>query len=265
MIFYFSGTGNSLYAAKKIGSYLKEDVISISSAMHNETELRYELKENETIGFVFPLYAFSAPKMVFDFLSKMELGNFHDNYIFAVATYGQNIGRFDKFFDVELEKKGMHLSAGFSLNMPNNYFHIWSEEEQKKCLDAAEITISRISQMVSLREKIFEITITPNAEEIGAKMNKQYNSTLNDTSAFYANDQCVNCGLCAKVCNGQCIKLIDGKPTWGEGCTKCFACIHLCPQRAIQYKEESGNYHLSTENAGRYKNPNINIQELTHR
>ena len=56
----------------------------------------------------------------------------------------------------------------------------------------------------------------------------------------------------------------DGKPAWDGICTKCFACIHLCPQKAIQFEESTMGFPLSTRGCGRYKNPNIKVSELMH-
>ncbi|SUY47595.1 4Fe-4S ferredoxin [Clostridium putrefaciens] len=43
--------------------------------------------------------------------------------------------------------------------------------------------------------------------------------------------------------------------SWGEDCTECLACLHLCPVQAIQYGK-------GTESKGRYKNPNVSIDEM---
>ncbi len=266
MIFYFSGTGNSLYAAKKISSYLEEELISISDAMHSGTAPEYDIKQDETIGFIFPLYCWSAPQMVFDFIHKVKLNGYSGQYIFAVATYGQNMGRFDRFFNEELAKRNVKLNAAFSLNMPNNYFNIWDKETQKECLDRAELVIDRICRAVAGREQVVEIKVTgPHAADIFTrKMHRMYNETVPSTKDFSVSDSCIGCGLCSKVCNGQCIKLVEGRPVWDETCTKCFACIHLCPQKAIIYKESFMGHTQSTENVGRYKNPNIKVSELMH-
>lgn len=257
MIFYFSGTGNSLYVAKNIGQHNNQAVINISTEMHKGI-FEYSLQDNEIIGFVFPLFALSAPKMVFDFIEKLKLNNYKSNYIFVVATYGQNITKFSDFFDKPLKSKGLKLNSGFSVNMPNNWFHIWDKEKQEKCLEGAEKTINRINEVVKNREdNIFEIAASTMSDEMAWDSNAMYNKNLSSTRNFYANDDCIGCGLCEKVCNGQCIK-VEGKPTWRDNCTKCFACIHLCPTKAVQY-EEMG---LHTETQGRYKNPNILVDEL---
>jgi flavodoxin len=58
MIFYFSGTGNSYYVARKTADKLGERLVSIASEMSGgKKEHRYEFKDDEIIGFVFPVYA----------------------------------------------------------------------------------------------------------------------------------------------------------------------------------------------------------------
>ncbi len=58
MIFYYSGTGNSLWVAKEIGKYQDERLINIATEMKkNQEEYVYELERKEKIGFVFPTYS----------------------------------------------------------------------------------------------------------------------------------------------------------------------------------------------------------------
>ena len=253
MIFYFSGTGNSLYAAKRISDYIGEPLVNMAAAMHDNAEIK--LSPGETAGFVFPLYAWSAPKIVFDFIKKIDI---EGHYTFAVATYGQNIGRFDKFF----EQAGIYLNSAFSLNMPNNYIMIWDKTRQEQCLAEADKRLEKICDAVYHRQEVTDIQCVLNGKRVrealtafAPSMNAQWSSTLDDVSDFYVTDDCIGCGTCEKVCNGRTIKLMNGKPVWGDNCTKCFACLHLCPRQAIQF----GQY---TVGAGRYKNPNVKLSEL---
>ena len=80
-IFYFTGTGNSLAAAKRLDG----ELVSIPQVM-KEGNFVFE---NEAIGIIFPLYCLNPPKMVREFLSRAE---FHTEYLFAVATYGNLAG-----------------------------------------------------------------------------------------------------------------------------------------------------------------------------
>ena len=62
MIFYFSGTGNSQWVAKQLASQLGDTLIP----MADEEALNevYACAKGERVGFVFPVYAWSPPKVV---------------------------------------------------------------------------------------------------------------------------------------------------------------------------------------------------------
>lgn len=259
MIFYFSGTGNSLQVAKNIGKHNDEKLISIASEMNNKKDdFKYTLKDNEVIGFVYPVYAWGPPKMVIDFIAKLKLDNYKDNYIFSVATCGENIGNTMKVLSTSLKKKNLKIDSGFSVSMPSNYIimgDIDSKEKEEKKLLAAEETLKNINNVIKERKKdVFQIMKGPIPGILTCVVNPLFNKGAMNTKKFYANDKCTGCGICESVCNCKSIK-VQGKPKWGKECTQCLACIHLCPVSAIQYGK-------GTESKGRYKNPNVTIDEM---
>ena len=73
MVFYFTATGNSLYAAKK----LDENPISIPQIL-KQTNLIFT---DDAIGIVFPIYAGRAPKIVLDFLKRSK---FNTDYFYLI-------------------------------------------------------------------------------------------------------------------------------------------------------------------------------------
>lgn len=259
MIFYFSGTGNSLYAAKKIGKYNKENLVSIASIMNSKDGCyEYTLEDNEAIGFVYPVYSWAPPKMVLQFIEKLKFSNYKNNYIFTVATCGKNIGNTMKVMDASLKKRSLSLMTGFSIQMPNNYMVFGDvdtkEVEQKKLLDA-DTRLNRINKIIEERkEGIYEVEkgILPGV--LTSIINPLFNKNAINTKKFYVNDKCTGCGICESVCNCKSIK-VGEKPAWGEKCSLCLACVNLCPAKAIQYGKE-------TEGKGRYRNPNIDLNEM---
>jgi flavodoxin len=60
VIYYFSGTGNSLAVARDVAAGLHADLIPVASVMSRD---RIET-DAEVLGFVFPLYDFKPPKML---------------------------------------------------------------------------------------------------------------------------------------------------------------------------------------------------------
>jgi len=259
MIFYFSGTGNSLYVAKRIAEHMGEELINIASVVNSkEANYEYKVEQNEVIGFVYPTYAWNAPKIVLDFIEKLKLSGNQHPYIFSVTTMGENTGDMKKLIGKPLERKGLKLNSGFSVVMPNNYIimgDVYTKKKEENLLKSAEIAIDRMIELIEAKEDdVYEIHKAFLSNVLTKIISPMFEKNGINTKKFFANDNCVSCGLCEQVCNCQNIKVLK-KPNWGDKCTQCLACIHLCPVKAIQYKK-------GTESKGRYKNPNISVNEM---
>ena len=252
MIFYFTGTGNSGYVANEIAKANNDRVISISKLINEKSNLEFNLKDDEIIGFVFPIYAWAAPKMVIDFIRKVKFNNYKNNYIFSIATCGENIGNAINIIEKEIDKKEMKLSSGFSLVMPNNYMifgNVDPKDIERKKLEGAKKEIYKINKIIRERkDNIFELEKGFAPSILSNIINPLFNRFGINVNKFYSTDDCISCGLCEKVCNSNIITLVEGKPKWEGKCCQCLACINYCPKKAIQYGKGSIN-------KGRYINP----------
>jgi flavodoxin len=76
-IYYFSGTGNSLYVASKLEEKLKLEKIKIT----NKT---IELKEKENIILIAPTYAMGLPLITHRFL---KINKEKINKVYFIATH----------------------------------------------------------------------------------------------------------------------------------------------------------------------------------
>ena len=255
MIFYFSGTGNSLQIAKSIAQHTGEKLISISHSGNCE----YTLGKDETIGFVYPVYAWAPPKMVLKFIENLKLDNYNNNYVFSVVTCGDNVGNTMKRIKKSLKKVKLPLNSGFSIQMPNNYIFMYdvdSKELEEKKLSAAQKTLERIYNVIDKKETdIFEVVKGSLPSVLTSVVNPFFNAFALQTKKFYATEKCTGCGICARVCNCSNIN-VDNKPVWGKNCSQCLACIHYCPAKAVQYGKR-------TINKGRYTNPNVTVSEIS--
>lgn len=45
-----------------------------------------------------------------------------------------------------------------------------------------------------------------------------------DVKKIYADDSCVKCGVCVKICKYTNITM-QSKPVWGKQCNQCLSCI----------------------------------------
>lgn len=246
MIFYFTGTGNSLYAAQKLAELTADNITSIAEIMQGKPMP----EQGDVTGIIYPIYAWSPPKIVQEFTKKYIKNT---GYFYSVCTCGENCGRAMK----RIEKAaGKALDSAYSITMPNNYmpgFDVDSGEEAAKKLVNAETRIAAIAERVNSRKtEVYDVVEGTLAGPLSAVISPMFQSFASSAKSFYAEESCTACGKCAAVCPTRNIK-INGKPIWSNDCTMCFACINHCPIRAIQRGR-------GTQSKGRYVNPNCKVE-----
>ena len=258
MIFYFTGTGNSGYVATKLAKENNERLISISELITKNLELEFNLEPNEMIGIIYPIYAWAAPKMVREFIKKVKFNQYdsNNNYVFIIATCGENIGNAIIENKKQLALKGIKLNSGFSIAMPNNYMlmsDVESKELQKEKLKKAEESLNEINAIIKNRQdNVFNMEKGPMPIVLTKIINPLFEKTTIKPSKFYVTEDCISCGICKKVCTTNNIYIDNKKPIWGKECSQCLACINYCPKGAIQYGK-------GTLKKGRYTNPYYKI------
>ena len=263
MIFYFSGTGNSKWAAESLAGLLHEKTADISVLNFESDdnkkymeEIAQGIKNDEYIGFVFPVYAWGAPEIVIDFAKKLKkysgngknLGNAADNpegnaFTFALATCGEEAGYALKNFS-----KIIPLKSSYSLVMPNNYVvgsDLEDEETVVSMLKQAQKDISLMGEELGTKKEVYRVHEGSGAGLKSGLVNFGFNKFARSTKSFYTTDACTGCGLCAKNCPACTITMENNRPVWGEQCYQCLKCINCCPAAAIQYGK-------ATETRGRY-------------
>ena len=257
-IYYFSGTGNSLWLAKELKNILTKDTELFSIADYKYME-SIEIDTN-VLGFVFPVYFHSIPGMVKEFIGKAQIkGN---PYIFAVAACNAVPGHAIFVVDKLLSKKGFRLSAGYKVDMPGISVvdgYLTSKEVNFQRLVASKSIIVDIAATISN-----QLPTAPQGDNsvkshlANLFMTLAANKLLNP-KLFYCTENCTSCNTCSKVCPADNITMsTDRKPLWGNNCQHCLACLHWCPQAAVE---------LGTHSPGkvRFQHPCIEVTEMFKR
>ena len=118
MIFYYSCTGNTEWAAKKISAATGEELYPISSTSCNQV---FTLKPDETIGFCFPVHAWRPPIPVREFARQCQIANPEGHFCWILCTAGDDIGETVDIMQEDLKAANLHADSTFSLLMPNTY------------------------------------------------------------------------------------------------------------------------------------------------
>ena len=240
MIFYFSGTGNSHYAAAKIAAGTGDTAYDIAEVINGRFPTN---GKRDVTGFVFPVYYSGLPEIVKRFASDSSTQLNLGVYVFSVITCGASAAAADKLLAKAL---GVNIDYSASLVMPDNYVVMYNpapEDEAIETLQAASGEIDRICNAVNERKIVVRNSVKDSIAT--AVMYPAYN-ICRRTGRFYADDKCTGCGKCERLCPENAIKLKDGKPEWvKKKCQHCVACINSCPVDAIQFGKktaERGRY-----------------------
>ena len=225
MIFYFSGTGNSVWAARQLARLTDDEAYDIT----NLKELP-DIENAKQIGFVFPVYAWGVPEIMADFAKKLPKPQV---FTFGVCTCGGDAGLTMKQFS-----KLYPLRSSYSLRMPNNYIigsNPDNEDEILQKITAAREELERMAQELHRQERIYRVHEGALPGVKSRLVNFGFNKFARNAKPFFAGDSCNGCGQCAGNCPAHAITLRDGKPVWAGQCFQCLRCINECPRQAIQY------------------------------
>lgn len=203
MIFYFSGTGNSKWIANQLSKEQQEDLFFIPDAWKNDT-WEFSLREDEKIGFVFPVYSWAPPVIVQEFIRKLVLKGYQQQYLFFVCSCGDDTGLTRQVMEKALAARGWRCNAGFSVIMPNNYvlflgFDVDSKELEKKKLAEAVPALEKVSRLITGRETVFACKEGSLPFIKTRIINPLFVRYQMSPKPFHATSECIGCKRCEKV------------------------------------------------------------------
>jgi len=252
-IFYYTGTGNSLWIARLLARELENtELISMVNPVIHWDEI-----DSSVIGLVFPVHVWGVPHRVLDFLD--QLSSRPVDYIFAVANNAGQVSNTLIQLQREMSARGMNLANGWSVIMPSNYIP-WGgpgpEKEQNQRFAAARIKISSMAQ--EIRAHVYKpVEKGPLWQRIIFTWiyNLSFPHVHEMDKSFWTDERCNQCRLCLELCPSNNIIMEDNKLVWQNHCEQCLACIEWCPQEALQYGKKTPTYK-------RYHHPEIKVRDL---
>ena len=249
MVIYFTGTGNSKFAAENIAKITGDTVYDSALSLKEGTAMSFT--EEDTLVFVCPIYVSALPEPFEALIRKSSFKKGAKAYFFM--TYAGGIGAADRFCKKICEDMDLQYMGTSGVAMPQNYllyFPMGSDWDNRKTVGHAMDAIKKAAEAIRLSSP-FEETKSKISHYLIAKVSLPiYDKFFITAKDFYATDECIGCSKCARVCPLGNISMKDKVPVWGDKCTHCMGCINLCPKEAIEFGNRS-------QGKPRYHGPSI--------
>ena len=232
---YFSGTGNSRYAAELFCKEYDEATKAFSLEDDNITRV---VKNEEMLVFAYPVQYSTVPKILRDYIiENKEL--WKNKKVFVIATMGLFSGDGAGILGRLLQQYGAEIIGGLHLKMPDS---IGDEKVLKRPLEKNKELVKKAEQKISKAVQFLK-SGKPTQEGIGilyrmaglfgqrlyfGHKTKNYSDKLSVDE-----DKCIGCGKCEKLCPMNNIKIVDKKVVQNNQCTMCYRCINNCPKQAM--------------------------------
>ena len=252
-LFYYTGTGNSLWIARMLAKELGDARIYPMSRIPGGN-----IDDGaDAVGVIFPVHIWGLPPKVIAFVDT--LAEDPTRYHFAIAVNAGQVAATLVQLKRLMRAKGLSLLSGFEIAMPSNYIP-WGgpgpEKKQRARFDKARQKIGEIAVAVAKREErpVEKGPLWKNILLSGLYRLSFSRVPLMDKS-FWVDEKCNSCAICRSICPCGNIALEAGKPVWLHHCEQCLACIQWCPQEAIQFGKKTPRYE-------RYHHPEVALQDM---
>jgi ferredoxin len=252
-LFFYTGTGNSLWTARTLAEELGEAGIYPIS----RTGFAPNHSGADAVGIIFPVHIWGLPRKVIPFINALAGGS--GKYYFAIAVNAGQVAATLLQMEKLMECNGLLLEAGFEIVMPSNYIP-WGgpgpEARRRQRIGVAREKIAKIAAMVIRREQL-PVEKGPLWQNILFswlyKLAFPYVPTMD--KSFWVDEKCNACHICAQICPCGNIEMKIDRPVWRHHCEQCLACIQWCPREAIQFGKKTPNYE-------RYHHPDVKLKEM---
>ncbi len=267
IIYYFSGTGNSLRAAVRIAERLGgAQLVSVRCGAEEVSA-----ENADVIGFVSPVYEWDLPGAMKEFAEKLKINP--NAYIFMIATYIAIHGKAFESMEEILREKGARLDYGYALRCVASQCTAYAPfPPEKLMIPHMEKSIEKIGKEISERKNRAYPTMAWLTRKLYPKLMTPYMKVEKEyDKGFYTDERCVGCETCAKICPTKNITMREKRPVWNHRCHGCMACVAYCPAKAIQFQTPEAYKQLNTviskrlclpEKRKRYHNPFVKAADL---
>lgn len=238
-LYFFSGTGNSAFLAKKFKETFKKK--GIECILFKIEDLKYKNVDIncDLVMFCFPVAVGLTYPFILENLKKL---NGMGKKVAVVPNMAVKSLGLKSIMKNILTKSNFDTYFYKELLMPGNYLTIKSEEENKNVILKTEKDVG---------ETIEEILL---GRSWGKALFHYYLVLPLFYLAFFSfrnkvnlnKEKCVQCGLCETLCPVSNIKVTE-YPEFQGKCEMCLRCSSFCPEKALYMKEPNEKHYTLGE------------------
>ena len=192
MVFYFTATGNSLYAARQ----LDDELTSIAHELRKPAAERHY--QADAIGIVVPLYEFDLPRPVEEFI----LGStFDTDYFYVISTYGMHNGGIAERVSARLEAAGRHVDYYNTVIMLDNAINVFDMDEQRKLDPEKKVDeqLAAVRADIDARRHYIQPAEQEEVDFYEGYMKNPFDLHPSaDEPLYRVEDSCIGCGTCSR-------------------------------------------------------------------
>jgi len=257
LILYFSGTGNTAYVGEYLANNLQQQGVEVRIASIESID-KSEIVEYNHLVFGFPVFGGDAPSLVQSFIVDLPLTVNKSVFLYCTKAIssGSALFRTQRIF----EKNGFLVMGFADISMPGSDGLAFLNKDSAVVQKINRQDFSNIPKANLLAKKLMTVkTALESGEEIEKYKDTFKISALEKTfglilikilpffenrmkNKFWADDKCIKCKKCEKICPTHNIKVNDLVEFDGL-CCLCMRCLHQCPVEAIQIgKMTSGKF-----------------------
>lgn len=250
-IYYFSGTGNAMSAAKWIQDNGEKAHIETHLLCIEKLEnFHLSPPEGKTLlAFTYPTHGFAAPWIMLKFLCRFprianadvlfvntkagsKLWKFH---LPGMTGFAQWLSIFIFWF------KGYSVKGSLPLDMPHSWISVFPPNPHGYCVqmtDRCQRIVNKMCDRVFSGKRYFRYTVwTQLWFDIAVSWIVPLYVFLGRfylAKTLFSSYKCNECRICETNCPVNAIEIRGGMPYWKYTCESCMRCMNICPQKSIQ-------------------------------
>lgn len=228
---YFSAKGTTEICAHYIWQKMNIET-ELHNWFRNPCNDKLEISSKDALLFSMPVYGGYIPKHCVEMVKNLKG---HNTPAIIVAVYGNR-----HYDNALLQMKDILTEQGFNIVAAGAFIAEHSvfpnvasgrpDYEDKKAMEEFAKKCSQI--LNSPKIKKHRVLNLPGEMEY----NSHYAGLPFKPSA---DEKCIDCGECARICPKKAIDINNIKVTNGDLCIGCGACIKICPVGARNYHSEA--------------------------